>query len=258
MMNSPAQQILSLIDLTSLNDNDSQDNIIQLCDNSVTKFGNVAAICIYSHFIPVARELYAKRNLSMKIATVVNFPHGSLDLERALFETKLALERGADEVDIVFPYHALIGGNQDIGAQMIAKAKQLCSDKVLKVIIESGELNSAELIKTASEIAIENGADFIKTSTGKVKINATLAASEIMLNAIKTSGAKCGFKAAGGIRNINEAVQYLELAETIMGEKWVSSTTFRFGASALLQDVLAKLNGKYSDQKANAADLAKY
>ncbi|MFN8769285.1 MAG: deoxyribose-phosphate aldolase [Neisseriaceae bacterium] len=239
------QKILQLIDLTSLNDNDTNLNIESLCNKATTRFGNVAAICIYSRFISFAKQIL--KNSNIKIATVTNFPHGSSDIEIALFETQLALERGADEVDIVFPYHELINGNNRVGIEMIQKAKKACNNKILKVIIESGELDNPELIKLASEISIDNGADFIKTSTGKVTFNATLTATEIMLNTIKASNKNCGFKAAGGIKTISEAIKYIELAEQIMGSDWINSYNFRFGASGLLTDVLRILENKPSD-----------
>jgi deoxyribose-phosphate aldolase len=240
-----AARALVLIDLTSLNYNDSNKTIINLCN---TKSGTlemvpVATVCIFSHFIQTARTELARTNSSyIKIATVTNFPHGLPDLELAIYETELAIRRGADEVDIVFPYSALINGDAAIGYEMVKYAKQICGGKILKVIIESGELKTSELIRTASEISIDAGADFIKTSTGKVAINATLLASEIMLKAIKKSGKKCGFKASGGIRTVAEAIPYLDLAANLMGDGWILPSNFRFGASSLLADVLNLLN----------------
>ncbi|HLX52881.1 MAG TPA: deoxyribose-phosphate aldolase, partial [Aquella sp.] len=180
----------------------------------------------------------SKINPATKIATVTNFPHGSSDMDLALHETKLAISRGADEVDIVFPYHYLKNGDSAIGRKMVTEAKKLCGNKILKVIIESGELKTPGLIKEASNISIEAGADFIKTSTGKVAINATLEATEIMLNCIKASGKKCGFKAAGGIKSVIEAAKYLDLTAKIMGDSWITPDNFRFGASSLLGDVM--------------------
>ncbi|MBY0379852.1 MAG: deoxyribose-phosphate aldolase [Burkholderiales bacterium] len=234
-----AKQILSLIDLTSLNNNDNDASIINLCKKATTVYGNVPAICIYSHFVPLAKKLLD--GTGIKIATVTNFPHGMQNIELALFETKLAITLGAEEVDIVFPYHALINSDTNIGSKMISGAKQICRNKILKVIIESGELHTPELIRTASQISINNGADFIKTSTGKVAINATLSATEIMLKVIKDSGENCGFKAAGGVRSVIEAIKYLELTTGIMDKAWVNSNNFRFGASGLLDDVIAVL-----------------
>lgn len=238
-----ARKILGLIDLTSLNDNDTDKIIDDLCQKSKTKYGSVPAICIYSRYIPLARKILNHLDPGVKIATVVNFPHGSSDIELALFETKLAITRSADEVDIVFPYHYLKNGDYITGEKMITEAKKLCGNKLLKVIIESGELKTPELIRQASFISINSGADFIKTSTGKAAINATLEAAEIMLNTIKASGRKCGFKAAGGIRSVADAAKYLDLATNIMGHDWINANNFRFGASGLLNDVINILDG---------------
>ncbi len=235
------KQIFSFIDATSLNDNDTQEIINNLCKKAHHNiYGNVAAVCIYPQFIQTARQYFATNKLNIKIATVTNFPHGNNNIANALAETKDALNLGADEVDIVFPYTALIDGDENVGAEMIAEAKKICGDKILKVIIESGELKTAELIKLASEISIKSGADFIKTSTGKVKINATLEATEIMLNSIKELNPNCGFKAAGGIRTVVDANKYLELAAHIMGDKWITPEHFRIGASALIDEIINK------------------
>lgn len=238
-----AKQALSLMDLTSLNDNDTDEIIHDLCIAANTPFGQTAAVCVYPAFVKTAistlDENHAKQ---VKVATVTNFPHGNAEVETAVRETEAAIADGADEVDVVFPYRALIGGDEAIGAALVAECKAVCGDKALKVIIESGELKSPELIKKASEIAISSGADFIKTSTGKVPVNATLATAEIMLNAIKDSGKKVGFKAAGGVRSVEDATAYLQLAEKIMGKDWVNADTFRFGASGLLASLLATLN----------------
>lgn len=241
-----AQQTLGLIDLTTLNDNDTNETVIELCKKAKTDFGSVPAICIFRQFIPAAKQYFAEKKLNVKIATVTNFPHGGADLELALRETQEAIDLGADEVDIVFPYQSLIAGNDQIGAEMVKQAKQICGTKTLKVIIESGVLSDPKLIELASDICIANGADFIKTSTGKVAVNATLEATEIMLNSIKKSGSKCSFKAAGGVRSVAEAKEYLDLTTKIMGANWVNADTFRFGASSLLGDVLNVLNERES------------
>ena len=246
-----AQQTLGLIDLTTLNDNDTDEIVIELCKKAQTEFGLVPAICIFRQFIPTAKKYFADNNLPVKIATVTNFPHGSDNLELALQETVEAIALGADEVDIVFPYKSLMAGNEAIGAEMIGKAKQICGDKILKVIIESGELKTPELIKLASEIAINNGADFIKTSTGKVAVNATLEATKIMLETIKASGKACAFKAAGGVRLVSEARDYLDLTSQIMGNAWINSNNLRFGAASLLGDVINVLNDKESTLNKN-------
>ncbi len=238
-----SRQAIGLMDLTTLSDNDTDEKVIKLCQDAHTLAGDTAAVCIYPRFIPIARKtLYAQKTPAIKIATVTNFPHGHDDLDIALAETSAAIAYGADEVDVVFPYHALIAGDANIGAEMIAACRDICVDVTLKVIIESGELKTPELIRAASEISIESGADFIKTSTGKVPINATLEASEIMLKVIKGSQHDVSFKAAGGVKDAATAKEFIDLAGRIMGQDWVTPDHFRFGASSLLVSLLAELN----------------
>ncbi|AGQ38161.1 TPA: deoxyribose-phosphate aldolase [Mannheimia haemolytica] len=242
-----AEIALSLMDLTTLNDNDTDEKVIALCQQANTKFGTPAAICIYPRFIPIARKALKQQGIEqVKIATVTNFPHGNDDIEIAVAETKAAVAYGADEVDVVFPYKALIAGNEQIGFDLVKQCKAVCAanNVLLKVIIETGKLKSAELIRKASEISIQAGADFIKTSTGKVAVNATLESARIMLETIRDLGVadRVGFKAAGGVKTSEEAAQYLALAESILGNDWVSASHFRFGASSLLANLLATLN----------------
>jgi len=247
-----SRQGIQLMDLTTLNDDDTNQKVIQLCNDAQSAAGNTAAVCIYPRFIPIARKtLRAQNTPDIKIATVTNFPHGNDDLEIALAETRAAVAYGADEVDVVFPYRALMAGNSEIGSQMIAGCREICGDQVtLKVIIESGVLQSEALIQQASQISIDAGADFIKTSTGKVAVNATLEAAEIMLKTIKTSGRDVGFKAAGGVKDAQTTFDYLQLARNIMGEDWVNAQHFRFGASSLLVSLLNTLN--LTDKKAQS------
>lgn len=245
-MNTPqqyAQRALSMMDLTSLSDTESADDIINLCQQAKSACGNTAAICIFPRFIPVARKtLNAQGTPEIKIATVTNFPHGNDDIDIAVAETSAAVAYGADEVDVVFPYRALIKGNETIGFDLVKACKQACGENVqLKVIIETGELAQDELIIKASEIAIAAGADFIKTSTGKVAVNATPNAAKLMLTVIKNNNTAVGFKPAGGVRNADDAAVYLDLAEQILGASWASKANFRFGASSLLTNLLNTL-----------------
>lgn len=238
-----AQRALSMMDLTTLNDDDTDAKVIDLCHKAKSPAGNTAAVCIYPRFIPIARKtLKAIGADSVKIATVTNFPHGNDDIEIAVAETKAAVAYGADEVDVVFPYKALIAGNTEVGFELVKACKAACGENVqLKVIIETGELKTAALIRQASEISIAAGADFIKTSTGKVPVNATLEAAEIMMTVISEINPAVGFKPAGGVKNAAQAAQYLELAESILGKEWVTPAKFRFGASSLLASLLAEL-----------------
>ena len=238
-----AQRALQLMDLTTLNDNDTDASVIALCHQAKSPAGHTAAVCVYPRFVPVARKTLKEIGaVDIKIATVTNFPHGNDDIGIAVAETKAAVAYGADEVDVVFPYRALMAGNQEIGFELVKACKAACGDNVLlKVIIESGELKTPELIRSASEIAIAAGADFIKTSTGKVAVNATPEAAKIMLEVIKEKNPAIGFKAAGGVKNAQQAADYLALAESVLGENWVSAKTFRFGASSLLGSLLQTL-----------------
>lgn len=248
-----AQRALGLIDLTTLNDDDTDEKVIALCRQANSPAGHTAALCIYPRFIPVARKILREQGTpDIRIATVTNFPHGNDDIDIALAETRAAIAYGADEVDVVFPYRTLMAGNEQIGFDLVTACKTVCAESGvwLKVIIETGELKEAALIRKASEISIKAGADFIKTSTGKVPVNATLESAEIMLSVIRDMrvGDRVGFKPAGGVRTTQEAAEYLALAERIMGDKWVDSRHFRFGASSLLGSLLTTLGHQNQKQ----------
>jgi deoxyribose-phosphate aldolase len=238
-----AQLALQLMDLTTLNDNDTDAAVIALCQQAKTAAGSTAAVCVYPRFVPIARKTLRQIGADdVRIATVTNFPHGHDDIDIAVAETRAAVAYGADEVDVVFPYKALMAGDKTVGFELVKACKAACGEAVLlKVIIESGELKTPELIRLASEIAIDAGADFIKTSTGKVPVNATLEAADIMLNVIKAKKPSVGFKAAGGVKNAEQAAAYLALATSLLGNDWVSAQTFRFGASSLLVSLLETL-----------------
>jgi deoxyribose-phosphate aldolase len=243
-----ASRVLGLIDLTNLNDDCTPEDIDALCDQANTHFGSVAAICIWPRFVAQARKKLGEDS-GIRIATVVNFPSGDGDARSVLHETKDAVADGANEIDLVMPYKALAAGDEAKARSMVATIRAATEGVAsLKVIIEAGELKTPGLIEKASQIALEEDADFIKTSTGKVAVNATPETAGIMLTVLKDFGdEKRGFKPAGGIRTVEEAGQYLALADQIMGKGWVSPKTFRFGASSLLGDVVAALSGKESD-----------
>ena len=244
---------LKLMDLTTLNDDDTNEKVIALCHQAKTPVGNTAAICIYPRFIPIARKTLKEQGTpDIRIATVTNFPHGNDDIEIAVAETRAAVAYGADEVDVVFPYRTFMAGNEQIGFDLVKACKEACGANVLlKVIIETGELKEEALIRRASEICIDAGADFIKTSTGKVPVNATPEAARIMMEVIKAKNPKVGFKPAGGVKDAAVAGQYLAMAEEILGKDWVSARTFRFGASSLLASLLATLG--HGDKPANTS-----
>lgn len=237
---------IQLMDLTTLNDDDTQLSVEALCRKAISDAGKTAAVCIYPQFVEAAKAQLTELGASdVLVATVTNFPHGNSDIDAAVNETKAAVTAGADEVDVVFPYRAFLAGDKNIGTELVSACKVACGEHVtLKVILETGELKSPILIKQASLIAINAGADFIKTSTGKVAINATLEAAEQMLNAIAETGGKCGFKAAGGVKNAQDVADYLALAQSIMSSEWITPQHFRFGASSLLGNLIATLNNQ--------------
>lgn len=241
---------LSLLDLTNLRDDCDAAAIDELCRRAQTSFGTTAAICIWPRFVAQARQLLGQGH-AVRIATVVNFPSGNLPVSAVVEETEGAIRDGADEIDLVIPYQAFISGNESAVTEMVSAVRQACPHACLKVILETGELKDSAIISRASELAIEAGADFIKTSTGKVTVNATLEAADIMLRAIRDSRKRIGFKPAGGIGTVADADLYLRLAETIMGPDWIMPSTFRFGASSLLDDILAVLSGTQTQRAAS-------
>lgn len=245
-MRETAAVALSLLDLTNLKDDCTEAQIDALCARAQTPYGNSAAICIWPRFVVRARAVLGVGH-AVRIATVVNFPSGDMEVADVAAETREAIADGADEIDLVIPYHALLAGDEKAVTKMVSAVRAECAAPVLlKTILETGELKDAALIGRASELAIEAGADFIKTSTGKVAVNATLEAADIMLRAIRESGRKVGFKPAGGVSTVASASLYLSLAETIMAPDWAMPSTFRFGASGLLEDILAILGGGQS------------
>lgn len=241
------QQIIPLLDLTSLNETDKETTIKQLCARAFTPIGNVAAICIYPQFISIAQQALFRGNT--QIATVANFPEGSNDLADTTLTIEDAINDGAHEIDVVMPYQAYLKGDHTFVESFIRQCKEACGTTViLKVILETGALSDVKTIYNASRLVIENGADFIKTSTGKINIGATLTAATVMLQAIKDSNCSVGFKAAGGVRTIEDAAGYLHLAETIMGKEWITPQHFRIGASTLLEKLLEFNNKQLSNQ----------
>ena len=244
MLEETAKTALSLLDLTDLTDNCDAAAIEKLCKQAQTPFGTTAAICIWPRFVAQARGILGKGH-AVKIATVVNFPSGELAVADVIAETKQAIADGADEIDLVIPYRAFLADNETAVTEMVTAVKAACTPPViLKTILETGEIKDAALIRKASDLAIAAGSDFIKTSTGKVAVNATLAAAEVMMTAIRDSGKPVGFKPAGGVRTVADARDYLALAASILGEGWATPKTFRFGASGLLGDILSVLGGQ--------------
>jgi deoxyribose-phosphate aldolase len=238
-----AARILGLLDLTNLEPNCGPAEIKALCARAVSPQGHVAAVCLWPQFIgEAARTL---RDTGVKVATVINFPQGGEDLERVLDDLGEALGDGADEVDLVMPYHAYLRGDGDVAATMVREVKEVVgAGKMLKVILETGAYPDQTAVAGACRLAIDAGADFLKTSTGKIAVSATPEAAGTMLEAIRASGKPVGFKAAGGIRTLADAALYVGLADRIMGPGWTTPRTFRIGASSLHGALLAALGGE--------------
>ncbi len=237
-----AARALPLLDLTNLDDGCSASDIEALCVRAVTAHGPVAAICIWPRFIKQAKQLLA--GTGVRIATVVNFPHGGEDNAAVIADVRQALTDGADEIDLVMPYRAFLEGRKGYAETQIMQVRAaIATPARLKVILETGVLDDPDVIREASEVAISAGADFIKTSTGKVAVNATPEAATIMLETIADMDRTVGFKPAGGIRTVVDAAAYLAIADDTLGADWVSPEHFRFGASGLLDALLTVLDG---------------
>jgi deoxyribose-phosphate aldolase len=193
----------------------------------------------------VKRAQEGLKGSSVRIATVVNFPAGGEDVGRVTDDVQEALSDGANEIDLVLPYEAVRRGDLAAATEMVEAVREMIDqNRLLKVILETGELKDAALIETASRIAIEAGADFIKTSTGKTPVSATPEAAVIMLNAIKASGRPVGLKPSGGIRTLVDAKIYLDLADRILGQGWATPQTFRIGASSVYDALIAAIEGR--------------
>ena len=239
--------ILTLLDLTGLNDSDTEITIADLCKKAVTPYGHVAAVCIYPQFVSQAKNLL--RETAVKIATVANFPAGTDSEKDVIASIQKSIQSGANEIDVVFPYQDYLEGKVDEARQFIKACKTTCGeDIILKVILETGAFKDTDHIADASRDILLAGADFLKTSTGKIPTGATIPAATAMIMTIKQMSSQInhplGFKAAGGIRTIEQASQYINLATEMMGPNWVQPQTFRIGASQLMDAVIAILSSQ--------------
>jgi len=235
-----AARLLSLLDLTSLGEDDTPARIRGLCAAARAATGSPAAVCVYPEHVTSAREALA--GSAIRVATVVNFPDGGDDAQRIVRETRRAIAAGAHEVDMVLPWRTLRAGDVERARAAVDACRDVCKDGiVLKLILETGRLETPDLIRSACAIGLDAGVDFLKTSTGKVPVNATPETAVLMLDAIAARGGRCGFKAAGGIRTIADAARYVELAERRFGADWITPAHLRIGASALFDAITAAL-----------------
>jgi deoxyribose-phosphate aldolase len=239
-----------MMDLTTLEGKDTEGKVRALCakgrrpDPSDPSVPSVAAICIYPTLIPVAKRALAGSGVNVA-SVATGFPSGQTYTEIKLAETRRAVEAGADEIDMVIDRGAFLQGDYRAVFEEIVAIKQACGPAHLKVILETGELETYDNVRRASILAMAAGADFIKTSTGKVTPAATLPVTLVMLEAIRDfhrrTGRVVGMKPAGGIRTAKEAIQYLVVLYETLGPRWMTPELFRFGASTLLNDVLMQL-----------------
>jgi deoxyribose-phosphate aldolase len=245
--------ILNVIDLTSLNATDSKTSILQFTgkvnsfQSRFSNIPNVAAICVFPNFVPVVKEKLTVKNV--KIASVAGgFPNSQTFRSIKIDECKMAIDEGADEIDIVIPLGAFMNGDDNFVVEDIREIKEEIGDITLKVIIESGVLADYDKIFKASMIAMDAGADFIKTSTGKASVSATPEAAYVMCRAISDyyaeTGIKVGFKAAGGISSASDAVLYYHIVNHCLGPEWLNNSLFRIGASKLANSILTEIAGE--------------
>lgn len=235
-----ARRAISLIDLTDLSDDHAHGGIDALCERA--RQHSTAAVCVWPEFVSRCSSRLA--GCGVRVAAVVNFPSGEHPLSQVAAMTHGALDDGADDIDVVLPYRAFLAGDVATAAEMVSKVTSVvAAPRIVKVILETGALGDGETIRAAAELAIENGAGFVKTSTGKIPAGASLEAATAILAAISAADRPVGLKPSGGIRTFDEAMQYIGLADSVMGEGWATPATFRFGASGLLDALLAVVAG---------------
>ena len=242
--------ILSMIDLTTLEGQDTPGKVRQLCQKAIhlhdalPGLPHVAAVCVYPTMVGVAKEALGDRDINIaSVATA--FPSGQAPLSVKLEDTRMAVDAGANEIDMVISRGEFLAGQYGHVFDEIVAIKEACGDAHLKVILETGELGTLDRVRRASVLAMHAGADFIKTSTGKIQPAATMQVTLVMLQAIRDfyyeTGQMVGMKPAGGISSAKLAVHYLVMLRETLGNAWMTPEWFRFGASSLANDVLMQL-----------------
>ena len=241
------------IELTTLSTTDSDTSVMAFVDrvnrfdSAYPQLPHVAAVCVYPCFAEVASETLEVEGVEVTCVSG-SFPSSQAVIEVKVAETALALRDGATEIDIVMPVGKFLSGIYEELCDDIAELKQVCGDKAMKVILETGDLKTASNIKKASLLAMYAGADYIKTSTGKEKISATPEAAYVMCQAIKEyyekTGIQIGFKPAGGINTVMDAIIYYTIVKEVLGEKWLTNKWLRLGTSRLANLLLSEINGE--------------
>ena len=252
---------MSMLDLTTLEGKDSEGKVRQLCRKAIRPspedptVPHVAAICVYPNFVAIAKD--ALGSSGVKVASVATgFPAGQVPLPVKLDDTRRAVAMGADEIDMVIDRGAFLSGEYDRVTDEILAVKEACGTAHLKVILETGELETYDNVRRASDLAMAAGADFIKTSTGKVVPAATPPVVLVMLEAIRdhylATGRRVGMKPAGGIKTSKQALHLLVLVKETLGDAWLTPDLFRIGASTLANDLLMQLakesSGRYQNE----------
>ena len=245
--------LFNCIDLTTLNTTDSDESVMRVTekvnqfDNEFPDLKNVAAICVYPNFAQVVKDTLEVEGVNIACVSG-GFPSSQTFTEIKIAETAMAVADGADEIDIVIPVGAFLNGDYETMCEEIMELKETCKEHHLKVILETGALKTASNIKKASILSMYSGADFIKTSTGKQQPAATPEAAYVMCQAIKEyheqTGNKIGFKPAGGINSVNDALIYYTIVKEILGEEWLSNKLFRLGTSRLANLLLSEIKGE--------------
>lgn len=245
--------LFNCIDLTTLKTTDSVESVMKFTER-VNDFAekyvdlpNVAAICVYPNMAKIVHDTCEVE--SVKLACVAGgFPSSQTFVEVKTVETGLAIHDGADEIDIVISVGEFLSGDYETMCDEIEEIKAVCGEKHLKVILETGALGSMENVKKASILAMYSGADFIKTSTGKLEPAATPEAAYVMCQAIKEyhkkTGRKVGFKPAGGINTVTDALNYYTIVKEVLGEEWLNNELFRLGTSRLANLLLSEIVGE--------------
>ncbi|CDA77447.1 deoxyribose-phosphate aldolase [Bacteroides sp. CAG:530] len=241
------------IDLTTLKCTDSETSVMQFTqrvNDFVDKYpdlDNVAAICVYPNMAEIVNDTLEADNVNIACVSG-GFPSSQTFIEVKVAETSLALHAGADEIDIVISVGKFLSGDYEGMCDEIEELKDVCGEKHLKVILETGALATAENIKKASILSMYSGADFIKTSTGKEKPAATPEAAYVMCQAIKEyfleTGRKVGFKPAGGINTVEDALTYYTIVKEVLGKEWLNNELFRLGTSRLANLLLSDITGE--------------
>lgn len=245
--------LFNCIDLTTLNTADSDESVmkftekVNLFDNEYPDLKNVAAICVYPNFAEVVKDTLEVKDINIACVSA-GFPSSQTFLEVKVAETALAVADGADEIDIVISVGKFLSGDYEGLCEEIQELKDVCKDHHLKVILETGALKTAANIKKASILSMYSGADFIKTSTGKQQPAATPEAAYVMCEAIKEyyqlTGNKIGFKPAGGINTVNDALVYYTIVKEVLGKEWLTNKLFRLGTSRLANLLLSEIKGE--------------